>query len=439
MKLNIVRSAFFFLLAAMPAVAATSRFNIDCAENGLKPKVEVSVAERVGKLDAQGTELHAAYEALPASIKTRLTETEFLSIAEESDITLFRERLGALFSELKAKPASAIDDTIVAYSKKLLAEKNFSGNEIAARIEGWKQGKSDRWFKLLGDRSLEEARRMYIGEKLGEIAPNSLIGKYVKATGAQSRVMRLPITAGSSQLGPEKLIVAVSASSFDAFKKILDSENYISIVGHNAVIKSPQVYDVWGNKSNVRLPSVGTPLPMLVLKTSEMHRMSRYLDLATSGQFPQWNHELKEPWRISNYCEPGGFSCCTHWIGNVPIGDTLVSEYVFPGGEDYVYSNGRYTVKPKPQVKAELKEWTAQNAKQKLLTSVWKVPGNMQLSEVIGQKAANGRGEFASPGWVIRTLMGPTKSARVPVVFYVVDDHRAAIPDVLNLNYEGER
>jgi len=149
---------------------------------------------------------------------------------------------------------------------------------------------------------------------------------------------------------------------------------------------------------------------------------------------------------IKDYCKTGGYSCCTHWIGNIPIGDTLVSEYTLPGTEEYLIKNGQYVVKNgiyqmkySAPVIAKLKPWEPKDNKQELLTKIWKVPGNMQLSEVIGQKAANGRGEFASPGWVIRTLMGPTAQERVPVIFYVVNDHQVAIPDAPTFHYEQER
>ena len=163
--------------------------------------------------------------------------------------------------------------------------------------------------------------------------------------------------------------------------------------------------------------------------------MSRYLDLATGGNFQNWWHGLKQPWRLGQYCEPGAYNCCTHWIGNVPIGDTLVSEYSLPGRETYNQSTRKYEC---AGVITKLQPWEPADNVQKLLKPIWKVPGNMQLSETIGEKAANIRGEFASPGWVIRTFMGHTTNSRVPVIFYIVNDHQAPIPETPFFKYEAE-
>ncbi len=434
------------LVTSLRGAFAASHFDIDCAENGLKPKVEPQpIDARVTALDAEGKTLYDGYKKLDPSIQRFLTEEDVLMFAEETDVTIFKGRMQKVVDGLHGKSADQLESELQKIAKKILKEDHFSTKEITARLKDWKAIKGTRWFRLLGDRTLDEVRSLYVGDVAGEISPTSLIGRYIEATKAQARKIQIPVAPGSTELGPEKWLVPVSAESLEEFKKIAETDYFISVLGHAAILKKAEVVTHMNAFSAMRLPSVNTPLPMLMLKTSESERLNRYLSLVKSGNYQLWYDELKLPWMMKGYCKQGGYSCCTHWIGNLPIGDTLVSEYLFPGTEEYVMKkgqyvikNGQYQTKIKPVVTA-LKPWTPKNDKQKLLTSIWKVPGNMQLSEMIGQKAANGRGEFASPGWVIRTLMGGTTQDRVPVIFYVVNDHKVAIPDAPTFYYEQER
>lgn len=437
----------FSLFSSLNGAIATSHFDIDCAENGLKPKVEPKpLAERVSALDANGKKLYDGYKSLDSSIQRFLTDQDLLMFAEETDATVFRGRMQKLIEGLQGKPDAQLESEIKKIAQQILSDDHFSVREISARFQDWKAIKGSRWFRLLGDRSLDEVRSLYLGSTPGKISSTSLIGRYIEATQANVRKIRVPIAPGSTELGPEKWIVPVSARSFDEFKKIAQTDYFISILGHAAILKNAEIITHLNAASAMRLPRAGTPLPMLILKTSESERLNRYLELVKSGKFELWYDELKQPWMAGGYCKRGVYDCCTHWIGNLPIGDTLVSEYVFPAGEEllvengqYVIRNGKHVFKPLEPIIAPLSPWVPENERQKQLTSIWKVPGNMQLSEMIGQKAANIRGEFASPGWVIRTLMGPTTEERVPVIFYVVDDHTAPIADSPYFNYEQER
>jgi hypothetical protein len=115
----------------------------------------------------------------------------------------------------------------------------------------------------------------------------------------------------------------------------------------------------------------------------------------------------------------------------MPIGDVLVDGYFFPGLENGTADE----TKPRYQT---LKPYQVENERHKILYDIWTVPGHQQFSHVIGQGEANNTGEFASPGYVIHTLLGPTSEEYVPIVFVVVDDVRT-IPKAIQLQFEHPR
>jgi hypothetical protein len=63
----------------------------------------------------------------------------------------------------------------------------------------------------------------------------------------------------------------------------------------------------------------------LYFKTSEAQRLTKYFELgAENGDLAQY------PWNLGKYCsKEGGYTSCTHWVGNIPVGDKVVKEYKF--------------------------------------------------------------------------------------------------------------
>lgn len=284
-------------------------------------------------------------------------------------------------------------------------------------------------YRLLGSLTIHETREMYTGYASGlKFTKSSLLGKYIQETGAFVTIRSLPrlvksdVEAHNYEL--EKLVVSVSAGSFKSFIKHFGKKTMFSSFAHGAIIHDGKAFDVWGKIKNLEALYVNTPMPIALLKPSEGERMSRYLNLIT--KYTNWQNELKQPWRLGEYVQKGQYTCCTNFIGNIPIGDKLVSEYHLPN------PTGIKDVVPK------LKSWNKTDSNSDL-SNVWTVPGHEQLSSVIGQLDANIAGEFASPGWVIQTLMLTTSNERVPIVFVFSNDHTAPLPEVLNLSYEYPR
>jgi hypothetical protein len=244
--------------------------------------------------------------------------------------------------------------------------------------------------------------------------------------------------------GPERLVVAISEGNFDAFQTQFMSRMdlamhnhtpnqgtlYIQHHGHS------QNYTSMGYSNPFRLPSQnGTILPTILMSTTEAQRMKQFFELGHKHI-----EVAKNPWNLPNYCATGGYGSCTHWFANVPIGDTRVERYTFPGFLDnYAYNhlppvNGR---SPTPAEDAAARVQDLQPFEDipgidetimAQMRRVWKAPrGNEQLASVLGVLDNATNGEMASPGYTAMTLTGSASVERVPVVFIRVGDHRAPI------------
>ena len=244
---------------------------------------------------------------------------------------------------------------------------------------------------------------------------DSLIGRYIQDTGAKTAVRAFPFV-GNGRYGRYRLVVALSEASFPAFVKYFAREEFLALVGHAILMHNGEVVGI--RFDELRVPHIGTLLPFVVLKTTEGQRTTQYFELfrKLGGG---WFNVAAQPWMLPGYCAQGGYTCCTQWIGNMPIGDKLVDSYSFPG----VWESGEPA---RTQVLAQYEH------PDPLVRRVWTVPGHQQFANVIGQGRANLRGNFAATSLVASTLIGPTDIERVPVLFRVVRNHRAWIPSDSN-------
>jgi hypothetical protein len=286
--------------------------------------------------------------------------------------------------------------------------------------------------------TLPEVQRLVHGGNPLAPTPESLLGQYIKETRAVTLVRTFDdaaaVEAGRpGAQGPAKLVVSVSAESFPVFMRIFKRPEWFSVVDHANLVHNGQLTTYSGElMGDLRFPGTPfKPFPMMLLKTSEAQRMDQYLRLfRREGTRMGWENAASAPWRLKNYCAVSAWgTSCTQQIGNIPIGDKRVIEYTMPGPQPTV---GLPVLNPSPKVQriggpAQPQMVPDPRASDPLLARVWKIPGNQQLSEVIGQQGANLRGEMANPGWTISTLLGPTSVERVPAVFVIRPDHRAPL------------
>lgn len=299
---------------------------------------------------------------------------------------------------------------------------------------------------------LSEVAKALYGGDIHSPSPKSLIGKYIARTGAKTVVRRfLTAPKGSelpvSTLGPEKLVVAVSAETLSQFSKIASDKHFLfqyhyPHAQHFYFGFESKVYNFYGRAGIESLddwfvsPKPNVPRDMklygsmflpILLSTAEANRTQDFIDLFMVRENP-WDGIWIQPWNLDNgsqspemYAPKDGYYLgCAHWFGNMPIGSKTVSEYVFSSGPSDPKGE-----RPNTKSLTEYSRFRGQaipGSLDSLVRKVWTVPGHETLADLLGQRAANLRGEFANPGWIAYTLTGSVGIDRVPVVFLYVED-----------------
>lgn len=436
-KIHILLIVLSVLLAGFSSKAAPEcsvLFNesaIEQAKNQIE-KDRSSWAKYKHQNDSSALDFLSEIYTLPDFLHV-IPHNEAKKMLTDTDLPLYGQILKDVIHEMKNSIADIKSLTNVHFERALKAalnKHNYSPEIVNKKVVELHSTGKRNWKSILGDLTLAETHQLFYGNDINNPSIDSLIGKYIQETGAQMRMVQFPKTPRGSEMGPAKMVIAVSNSSFETFKElILNNRHYMSVVGHANVLHNGSFYSFGGQKSEIRFPGNLAPVPLLIVKTTESQRLNRYMELTTDRRYTDWygQNPLKKPWYLESYCARGGYECCTHWLGNIPIGDKRVKEYSFPPREHNDENGPRVQPLQQYEVTDSLKD----------LSLVWKSPGHQQLSHVIGQKQANDVGEMASPGYVIHTLIGPTKAERVPVVFWMTDNHKAEIPERPNLNFEN--
>lgn len=275
--------------------------------------------------------------------------------------------------------------------------------------------------------TISEVQTAMYGTNPLKPSKDSWIGKYLKETGASTVTRRFPLGPDyPGELGERKLVVAVSEATLPVFNKYFARREILQQFhtpsqGTLMLHFNGKVGSYANQNSEMMARNDGTILPTLLLSTSEGIRAEKFFELAAQSR-----NQALTPWVLTNYCKRGGYSSCTHWFGNIPIGDKRVDRYVFPGRVDEHADDDV----PKAVQRGPLHRY--RNGSQ-LTRQVWKVPGQMQLWEVMGQYRAQVSGYFANPGWVAHVITAWVKPERSPVVFVFVPDHTEPIARDFNL------
>jgi hypothetical protein len=420
----------FALILSVQATAQV-RGEVACKVLFTKITREITAEQRTAL--AQYSELNVGKK-----LNTVAARKDIITLFLDQDLPVFGERLARIVDTMWNKAEGASPEAFYCSLRRSLIGSGVPLKMVNKGIRENRVGDVTALRRMLGSLTLSETRVVYMGKDGSgtEFTPDSLIGKYVAESGASVKLMDVPDMNGTRDYPEKKLFVAVSAESFPLFHKYFSGRTFMSSLGHGAVLQGQLVTDVWGNTSELRAMREMTPLPMVILKTSEGERLHRYLETATQARYKNWNNALKQPWLLRNskgeqYVHTGGYHCCTNYWGNMPIGDKLVDAYALPLVNEW---GGNPNAVRQPIVEHKLVQWD--NADEAALKNIWTVPGHQQVSDVLGHLERNVNGEFASPGWVIQTLMGETPSDRAPVIFIFMNDHKSEIPDKPALHYE---
>jgi len=337
-----------------------------------------------------------------------------------------------VFQDRLIQVLSAKNQSFEESLKDLYGSLYFPEDLIKARLEMSKHLTPENILSVLGDLSLPETLRLFVGRDPAHIAADSLLGRYLEETGLKAQTHRFKEQDaqkdGTFKESPDRLEVLVDAKTFPIFMKYFSNQQSYSAQGHGNMLFGGKLY-MFGVPVNVVEPrpmSAGTPLPMVLLKTTEGARMGRYMQaMATAypGLTDGWQTPARSPWsQIPGkdgklYLSVNGhFNCCTHWHGNIPLGDNLVNDIVLPGDAD------------QPLI-AHVNEPDYSNPVLAPVKDVWTAPLHEPISAVLGLADANGPGEFSSPGWVIQSLLVSAPIERVPFVLIFANDAQVPLPE----------
>lgn len=341
------------------------------------------------------------------------------------------------------------DELTLKRLRQFYESKYFPKDLIKVRLRMASKVSSKNILAVLGDLTFQETQRLFIGTakeiENGQVNADSLIGRYLAESNSKLSFRPFEERAESNpgnglKVGIERMIIPVSNDTLEIWKKYFSNINGYSVIGHGNLIFNGEVLVQTSamQASPMRMPSIDTPLPFVLFKTTEGYRMSRYVKSFQSaikfqkqGMAPMgWDNTARSPWNQipgknnKSYIEgKGKYNCCVHWQGNMPIGDKLVTEIVLPGENN------------KPVI-AKLNPPDYSDPDLAHVKDVWTYPLNEPVSSAIGLADRNGAGDFASAGWVIQTLLISASKERVPFVFMFVEDVKHEFPEVIKPTYE---
>ncbi len=445
-------------------------------EASLMSKINKRTREKLTSWDQFDESVRAAHAKMlqlveaNATIKSMLPQDAFTLILRDDERPFYRARISEFLSELEAAKDKIVDEkTYVAAYRKFL-KGGVNEESVADRISTLKAYstlpnylKMSATKRILGQMTVDEVALLFHGGSPLDPTPTSLVGQYLAKT-KNHKVVRTfnskrikgndqqPATKTGPQ-GPERLVVGISAADMKTYQKLFQRHEFL-IHFHTPTQGTLQLlhdgnlltYSTYNSRLGQENFYEGTLLPHLLLSTEEAERLSVVFKGATDIYHAGGGSLGRHPWEIRGYCAAGGYTSCTHWIGNLPIGEKRVMEYTFPGNADDHAGNalGRG---PQKQVLQELTDarikemFTArqmnnltkeQKAKiTKLLRQIWKAPGHEQLSSILGaaEFEAAQWGEYANPGYVAIRLLGNVDQRRVPIVFYMNGQTPTAFTD----------
>jgi hypothetical protein len=379
-----------------------------------------------------------------------------LKVVFNHDLRQFEESLLKVLEGAPKEPGAA-DEPLPASLRKFYESLFFPEDLIAPRLAAAHHIDEKNIIAVLGDLSLEETFRLFIGkpeelQRLAadhqiQVAPDSLVGRYIQESGAAIGVRTyketVPSVAGEALLeGPSRLAVQIDETTIPIWKKYFSNTQAYSVIGHGNLVFNGKVLLQTSNmlQSEMRKAQSNTPLPYVLLKTTEGARMERYLTAFRSainhgkGFFPvtgYYESTTRSPWNQipgkdgKPYCDQkGAYSCCIHWHGNIPVGDDLVNDIILPGPGN------------KPVV-CHLSPPDTSDPALAHVRDVWTYPLHKPISAVLGLAENNGLGDFAGSFNVIQTLLTRAPTERVPFVIHFVPDARMPVNPDGPLYFEG--
>lgn len=384
---------------------------------------------------SKGLENYAKLIAKDPEFAKLFAEWDVTRIFATEEMPYFERNLEELFQTLaneKDLPSRELERVLRAQ-----LHNRVPASQVEQRIASFVRGEAPI-ESILGDMTQDEVLLLYHGGNPLAPTPESLIGQYIAETGATTVARTFntdaSVAQGAGLQGPKRLAVSVDANTFAVWQKLFNRVDLLSVFAHAQVVQNGKIVSYNQNYGDLRAMSAGHILPAIVLKTTEAQRTETFLNIIANRKYVAWTQSVEMlPWLVKGYVSlKGAYETCTQWIGIMPIGDERVPQYGFPGAVDNYATNREGGAGPRY---ATLSSHGGIPDSPRL-DKFFLAPGYKQFADVLGQQATNVRGEWANPGWLINTLIGPTSSNYVPFVFVFTDNAKAPLDPLFVPKFE---
>ncbi len=404
-------------------------------------------------------QLKNAYPALAQSSMN----FAIMDILKDESLSSFHDMLKEIFSEL----TQTQHENIMTSFKNKTNEKvskimsKFNADKRLKILDQRKITKTDM-MRALGHMTFDESVDALIGSGgINRISSDSLVGRYLKA--AKDAGYDVTTFVGEFQKGPgyqgrggKKLYVSVDRNTGQFLEQVIGANPHLLMHNHTSGQGTLQMYHSaqsityarYDYQSSLNSVWAGSIIPVIPLSSTEASQVKNYFTLGSFdykyAKYP-WGFKKRDEQtqEMQEYCRSGGYSSCTHWIGEMPLGDKLVDNYSVPGYVD-AYSDATDTTRGlRTKAVGEFNVFNSNSSTESIGTEsrthrlarmVWlQGKGREQLWSVVGDKKAEGldRGEWANPGWVLYNFLTRTTQQRVPVVFVVRNSATAPLDQAI--------
>ncbi len=383
-----------------------------------------------------------------------------LSVLKDESLSSFHIVLSKIFAHIhKSKPANIITEFKNKVHEEIVKYMPEDKAKLRVRLLNRTKITKEVMMNALGRMTFQESLEALIGTGgIRNLQGDSLVSRYIEA--ARQQGIKIDTHVGTFSKGPnyrgrggEKLFISVDKRTAPILEKIISDNPHLLMHNHDSGQGTLEMrhhgqsitYAKYDSKADFSSAfqwdedGSNSIIPVVPLSSTEASQAINYFTLGSLD-----NKYAKYPWglkkrdeqtqEMQEYCRTGGYSSCTHWIGEMPLGDKLVDTYSVPGYVDQYsdYADQTRGLRTKPvgeynvfNSHSSIEEIGTKSRVHRLARMVWlQLKGREQLWSVVGDKKAEGldRGEWANPGWVLYNFLTRSTQERVPVVFIFRED-----------------
>ncbi len=418
------------------------------------------------------SQVKALTENQPQFLENSFVIQGLSEVLVDESLSTFHELISRVLGKMNLPANSSSSNLMTKFKTALKAElkKIMSADSASQRVNLLSENhiNKEKMLRILGHMTAEESLVALVGPTgIHNLTGDSLVKRYLDL--ALAKGITVSTFVGTFKQGPnhkrrgeEKLFVSVDRNTISSLEKVIGANPHLFMHQHTpnqgtlymrykgrmnsyARYGSETKFDMSPRGMHDYNNSVNTIIPAMVLSGVEASNVNNYFQLgALENKFAKypWGFKYKDrsTKEIESYCKAGGYSSCTHWIGEMPVGEKLVDSYSVPGqADEHAYGSGDTSKELRTQDVGKYNYFTSNSVTEaigntkrphRLARLVWlEGQGHEQLWSVVGDKNARAlsKGEWANPGWVLYSFLSRTKQDRVPVVFIIREDSQAPL------------